>query len=302
MLDGVERMLRYIREDCPCAPVSNPEDSPDVPVGQDEHLRLLSHRIDAVEIWSDSVYMLPPFLVSAAAFYSREPTLTPTEGSWRYTPHELLRMGLQQIVLAAEVLQAPSGEWSHIFDLRAREFKRKAFWGVGNGWVCCGIVRVLSTVLEIDVDRCSLEDARGDLPALLHRVYDILLRTMRACLGHMLPSHRFRDVLDDPASFEETNLSQMLSYTLYRLVDLQRFYPAFRARGFAPPEEGELEHWEGLAEAMRQAAEAKTDGWGFVRDVCGSPRFDAPGTAAEGQAWAIMMEVARAQYLSHRQS
>ena len=118
----------------------------------------------------------------------------------------------------------------------------------------------------------------------------------------MLPSYLFRDVLDDPSSFVETNLSQMLSYTLYRLLDLHRYTPAFSAIGFTAPEDGELERWEELAETMRRAAEAKTDEWGFVRDVCGSPRFDAPGTAAEGQAWAIMMEVARAQYLSHRQT
>ena len=52
-----------------------------------------------------------------------------------------------------------------------------------------------------------------------------------------------------------------------------------------------------MAELMRNAAMEKTDEWGFVRGVCGSPRFDAPGTAAEGQAWGVLMEVARAQYL-----
>ncbi|KAM5531821.1 hypothetical protein V8D89_014520 [Ganoderma adspersum] len=307
--DGAEHMLRYILEACPRSPVPQGSESPDLGTGQDRpwDRHLLSHRIDAVEIWSDSVYMLPPFLVSAAAFYTREPnclapTLTSTEGSWRCTAYELLRMGLQQVVLTAQVLQAPAGEWSHIFDLHAREFKRKAFWGVGNGWVCCGIVRVLSTALDLNLDGGLAEDERKEIVALLRRVYDILLSTFRACLTHMLPSHLFRDVLDDPASFEETNLSQMLSYTLYRLLDLHRYSPAFRAMEFTAPEDGEPERWEELAEAMRRAAEAKTDEWGFVRDVCGSPRFDAPGTAAEGQAWAIMMEVARAQYLSHKQT
>ena len=312
LLDDVERMLRYILEACPRSPVPQGSKSPDVSTGQDRpwDRHLLSHRIDAVEIWSDSVYMLPPFLVSAAAFYSREPsclvpsTLTPdsTESSWRCTAYELLRMGLQQVVLAGEVLQAPTGEWSHIFDLTAREFKRKAFWGVGNGWVCCGIVRILSIALDLDLGRAFAEDERDQIIGPLRRVYDILLSTFRACLTHMLPSYLFRDVLDDPASFVETNLSQMLSYTLYRLLDLHRYTPAFSAMGFTAPEDGELERWEELAETMRRAAEAKTDEWGFVRDVCGSPRFDAPGTAAEGQAWAIMMEVARAQYLSHRQT
>ncbi|PIL23732.1 hypothetical protein GSI_13482 [Ganoderma sinense ZZ0214-1] len=308
MLDGVERMLLYLLEDCPRERL--PQQFRCAYAEEGEHL--LSHRIDAVEIWSDSVYMLPPFLASAAAFYAQHPdlSLTSTDREWKYTPRDLLRMALQQIVLAAAVLQSPTGEWSHIFDLHTGQFRRRAFWGVGNGWVFCGIVRVLSeaTVPELDaeVDRSVPEDdpdsAQTPILTLLDRVYKILLNTVRACLAHMLPSHLFRDVLDDLASFEETNLAQMLSYTLYRLIDLHRYSPAFRAMDLTPLEDGELERWEGLAEVMGRAAEAKTDEWGFLRDVCGSPRFDAPGTAAEGQAWAIMMEVARAQYLSHKQT
>ena len=143
---------------------------------------------------------------------------------------------------------------------------------------------------------------RQEIVALLHHVHDILLKTMGACLicMHMLPSHLFCDVLNDPASFEETNLAQMLSYILYRLLDLHQHSPAFQMMGFTHPAEREMVRWEELAEDMRRAAEAKMDRWGFVRDVCGSPRFDAPETTTEGQAWAIMGEVARAQYLSHK--
>ncbi|TBU28926.1 hypothetical protein BD311DRAFT_777905 [Dichomitus squalens] len=245
---GVERMLRYILEECPRASVTRGAAS------RDE--QLLSHRIDVVEIWSDSVYMLSPFL-------------------------------------------APSGEWSHIFDLTSYQFKRKAFWGVGNGWVCCGIIRVLLTVFHADFGLTSEAEDEQTAP-LLRKVYHILLRTIRGCLVYILPSHLFRDVLDDPASFEETNLSQMLSYTLYRLLDLHQAYPAFKAVRLSPLTDREREDWEELAQAMQRATEAKTDLWGFVRDVCGSPRFNSPGTAAEGQAWAMMMEVARAEYLWHK--
>jgi hypothetical protein len=31
---------------------------------------------------------------------------------------------------------------------------------------------------------------------------------------------------------------------------------------------------------------------GFVQDVCGSPTFEVPGTATEGQAFFILMEAA----------
>ena len=50
---AVEEMLRYLLTDSPRAPIS--ESSAE---------ELLSHRIDTIEIWSDAVYMLPPFLAS----------------------------------------------------------------------------------------------------------------------------------------------------------------------------------------------------------------------------------------------
>ena len=43
---------------------------------------------------------------------------------------------------------------------------------------------------------------------------------------------------------------------------------------------------------MRRAAWGKVDDLGYVRDVCGSPTFEKPGTATEGQAFFILMEAA----------
>jgi hypothetical protein len=48
------------------------------------------------------------------------------------------------------------------------------------------------------------------------------------------------------------------------------------------------------ADAMRDAANGKVDEYGIVQGVCGAPFFSSPGTAAEGQAFYILMEVARA--------
>ncbi|KAI0371784.1 hypothetical protein BV20DRAFT_163549 [Pilatotrama ljubarskyi] len=304
LLDGVTKMLQYILERCPRA-------SAVVDGGMQSEQFLLSHRTDAVEIWSDSVYMLSPFLASAAAYRTLSLAHPLSAGVKQpSTPRALMEMALQQVILAADVLQSPTGEWCHIYDLEKREFKRAAFWGVGNGWVCCGIIRILSTLVSpttlppapyVDLSALGLDpDGNGDLLPLLKRVYDILLTTLRACLRHMLPSSLFRNVLDDSHSFTETNLAQMLACTLYRLLDLHLHSTRFRALGLPAPAEGELEEWARSAYLMHEAAVLKTDRWGFVRDVCGSPTFDRPGTAAEGQAWGVLMEVAKAQYMHHR--
>ncbi|KAH9828570.1 uncharacterized protein C8Q71DRAFT_719228, partial [Rhodofomes roseus] len=252
--DAVEKQYRYIIMSCPRASGT------------------FSHRIDCKQIWSETVYMLPPFLV----------------------------------------LQAPSGEWSHIYDFDAQDFKRKAWWGVGNGWACCGIVRVLGMLVRPQAAETSRNnvDRRFELSRtiagnaanmpLIRQCGSILLLTLRACLKHMRPDGLFHDILDDRSTFVETNLPQMLAYTIFCLALLRRHASGFQLSGPCYlPELGddEMNGWLHTAEQMRKvAAVGKRDGWGFARDVCGSPRFDKAGTVAEGQAWAMMMEVARTEW------
>jgi len=83
-------------------------------------------------------------------------------------------------------------------------------------------------------------------------------------------------VLDDPATFVETNAAQMFAYTIYRGVR-----SGWLARGY-------LEQ----ADKIRAAAHAKVDAYGLVHGVCGAPNFDRPGTATEGQAFFLLMEAA----------
>lgn len=291
---SIERMLDFILQDCPRAPKGQSQEP--------SSREVLSHRIDSTQIWSDSVYMLPPFLASSAVYYSRQSC----EG---YDVQHLVAMTLDQILLAAEILQSKTGEWSHIYDLQARAFKREAFWGVGNGWACGGIIRVFRifvAALDEAPPDSAICDALGkaDFVEKLQQCYAILLRTLDACLAHMRSDGLFHDILNDTDTFVETNLSQQLAYTLFRLLDLhQHSTTDVRARLHLPPlSDDTANRWEKLANTMRAAAVRKTDRWGFVRDVCGSPHFDRPGTAAEGQTWGILMEVAKAEYESHRKN
>lgn len=285
---AVEKMLHYLLVDSPRGSL--------VVNGPSE---IISHRTDSVQIWSDTVYMLPPFIASAAVYYSEHPNS-------QFDSVSLLRMALHQIVLTAEALQAPSGEWSHIYDLTNSEFKRKAFWGVGNGWVTAGIVRVFRTVSKAletvspinPIRKAWLEDE--DVIALRNHCFEILRNTINAILSHKRPDGLFHDILDDPSSFTETNLSQELSYTLYRLLDLFQNDDTRHGLGWPPLSSVTIKEWEDLAAEMHEAAVRETDTWGFVRNVCGSPHFNAPGTAAEGQAWAILMEVSKAEYEVHQ--
>ena len=89
------------------------------------------------------------------------------------------------------------------------------------------------------------------------------------CLARQREDGLFHDIVDDPATFVETNLAQMLAYTIYRGV----------AGGWLEPAYGKH------ADRMRESAHGKVDEDGLVQGVCGSPHFDHAGTATEGQAF-----------------
>jgi unsaturated rhamnogalacturonyl hydrolase len=153
--------------------------------------------------------------------------------------------------------------FSHIWDDAKNDFGRKAFWGVGNGWAAAGMTRVLKALPE-------------SMPAEKKRLQSYIRGVLDGCLEHQRPDGLFHDVLDNLGSFVEVNLAQILAYTIYRGVKA-----------------GWLEsHYRAKADRMRQATRTKVDGLGLVQDVCGSPTFEAPGTATEGQAFFLLMEAA----------
>ena len=194
------------------------------------------------QVWIDSMYMAPPFLAVAGA------------------PAEAVKQveGIRRILWNKK-----AGLFSHIWDDGKKAFERQAFWGVGNGWAAAGMTRVIKALPT------GLTGERKRLVGYVREVLD-------GCLRHRRPDGLFHDVVDDPKSFVETNLSQMLSYTVFRGVK----------SGWLP------KSYLKDAEIMRRAATGKVDALGYVRDVCGSPTFEKPGIATEGQAFFILMEAA----------
>lgn len=202
----------------------------------------LCHIDHKPQVWIDSMYMAPPFLAAAGE------------------PAEAVKQieGLRRILW-----DKGARLFSHIWDDGKKAFERQAHWGVGNGWAAAGMTRVLRAL-------------PGSMSADRQRLTGYVRDVVDGCLRHRRPDGLFHDVVDDPKSFVETNLAQMLSYTIFR-----------GAKGGWLPDSY-------LAEAavMRRAAAAKVDALGYVRDVCGSPTFEKPGTATEGQAFFILMEAA----------
>jgi rhamnogalacturonyl hydrolase YesR len=206
---------------------------------------ILHHITDKPQVWVDSFYMAPPFLAVAGH------------------PDEAVRQidGFHRLLWDARARL-----YAHIWDEERNDYARPDHWGVGNGWVAAGLARVIAALPDaMDQDRS--------------RLIGYLREGIDGCLAHIRPDGLFHDVVDDPTTFVETNLSQMLAYSIYRAVDA----------GWLP------EPYLVPADHMRAAARDKVDRYGLVRDVCSAPRFDRPGTAPEGQAFFILMEAAAAR-------
>jgi unsaturated rhamnogalacturonyl hydrolase len=193
-------------------------------------------------LWVDAMYMAPPFLAVTGHFDE----------------------AVKQIIGYRQKLLNPEKKlYYHKWDEDRQEFERKLFWGVGNGWAAAGITRVIRALPE------TMKDEKQLLIEFVHEVID-------GCLTYQRPDGLFHDVLDDPTTFIETNLAQMLAYSIYRGV-----------RG------GWLEsRYIEVADKMREAVYQKVDSFGLVQGVCGAPNFDRPGTATEGQAFFLLMEAA----------
>lgn len=205
------------------------------------------HLTNSKQFWVDSAYMLPPFLAAAG-----------------HIPEALVNF----YGYVDALYDTKARLMSHMWDDEAGCFLRAAHWGTGNGWTLAAAARLIPVLeasgYEADVQR---------IVKLVRELLDSLMNYMRA-------DGLFYDVVDDPGSFVETNLSQMAAYTIYRGM----------AGGWLD------DRYAKAADHMRTAARGKVNAFGFVADVCGAPSFDKPGFSPEGQAFFLLMESAARNY------
>ena len=202
----------------------------------------IRHNSATMQIWSDNAFMAFPFLAMMGD--SRE--------------------AVRQIEGMRESLwDGDAGLFRHIWDEEKRKFDDKSHWGGGNGWNAAAMAQVIDLLpVEQKADR--------------RRVAGYAKELIDGCLARMRPDGFFYDKVDE-ANFIETNLGQMLAYSIYKGVRsgwLDKTYLK-------------------AADRMRDAARSKIDRHGLIQGASGSPSFDRPGTSTECQAFFLLMEGAR---------
>lgn len=202
----------------------------------------LYHLTRTKEFWADSFYMLPPFLAAAGHY---DEAMKQWNGYWK------------------ALFDEQAGLLGHMWNEAEQCFTRDAHWGTGNGWMMASIARMMRLLPEEYAEERKSLAERGRI------VLDNLLKLW-------IKEEKFHDVVDDPASFEETNLCQMTAYTIYRGI----------ADGWLDAT------YKEAADGMRAKAHSKMNAYGFIQDVCGAPTFDKPGYSPEAQAFYLLMETA----------
>ncbi len=203
---------------------------------------ILHHVTYAKQVWSDASFMAPPFLALMGDF---DESVKQIEGFRKY------------------LMDKEKKAYYHIWDEEKNEFGRKKLWGGGNGWTAAGIAKIINL----------LPDSRKDLKAKM-TVYG--KEVIDGCMKFMRPDGLYHDVIDDSSTFVETNLGQMLSFSIYTGIKAGWLDKSYKDK----------------ADFMRKAARSKVDEYGIVQGACGSPSFDKSGTSTEAQSFFLMMESA----------
>lgn len=152
------------------------------------------------------------------------------------------------------------GMFWHIADVGGGRFIRKLRWATGNGWALMGITRVA-------------EEARkqGDA-GKAREMYELTGQIIAALIPLQAADGRFHDILDDPESFVDGTSGLMFASSVYRNILAGNIGALFRS----------------YADRAVEAAEKHIDEFGILREVCGCPDFNAPGTSVEAQASYLM--------------
>ena len=136
------------------------------------------------EIWSDSLYMLPPFL---AAFGDYDECLKQIRG------------------YRSCLWNCEKKLFSHRWSDDSNSFINARFWGGGNGWAAASFAIIYEL---LPADR---KEYKNEIAGYLTELLDGLQAAVR-------PDGLFNDFVGEPDTFVETNLSQMAAFAIFKGV------------------------------------------------------------------------------------
>lgn len=128
---------------------------------------VISQRVSQVQLWSDAVYMFPPFCEVPVSYSPLTDVLIVNRAfivayyGALQSNSSLLYESYKQVKLYRETLLDPNGTglWQHI---ELGTSTDNHLWGTGNGWAAMGMMRVLQTIADSDFSE-ELRSEQDDL-------------------------------------------------------------------------------------------------------------------------------------------
>ncbi|KAJ7709893.1 Six-hairpin glycosidase-like protein [Mycena rosella] len=162
----------------------------------------ISHRAAQVQLWSDSVYMVPPFL----AYYG---VLTGNT--------TLINEAYNQIKLYRNYLRDPKTDnlWKHILlgNDTSDSANDEGHWSTGNGWAAAGMLRVLATMKNSPYSK-TFSNQQKDLASWVKEIHT-------AMFANLDSTNIFTNYADQPINttgmFYDTASTSLLASTVYRV-------------------------------------------------------------------------------------
>ncbi|ETW76346.1 hypothetical protein HETIRDRAFT_65769 [Heterobasidion irregulare TC 32-1] len=155
-----------------------------------------SHRVSQVQLWSDFVYMVPPFLAYYGVLSQNQTLLGEA-----YTQIKLYRNYL--------IDNSAGGLWKHV--LLGDSGNDEGHWSTGNAWAAAGMLRVLGTMKNSPYSK-SFKNQISDLGQW---AFDI----QKAMYPHLQSNNLFKNYADstDSTNFDDAASTALLAATVYRL-------------------------------------------------------------------------------------
>ncbi|KAI0253057.1 Six-hairpin glycosidase [Lactifluus subvellereus] len=217
----------------------------------------ISHRESQAQLWSDFIYMAPPFIAYYGALQGG------TEG------HKLLQIAYDQVRLYREVLfDADVGLWRHI---ALGDGTDPTHWGTGNAWAAAGALRVLATIQQ-SYAADSMISEQDDLVQWVQETLDGVWQFQQAN-GTLL------NYIDQPDSFADTSSTALLAASTFRFASLT----------------GNNTHTPAAIRAL-ELIRCSVDDQGWLRGTVDPLKFSAPSPpgrhSPEGQSFVLLLEAA----------
>ncbi|KAL5512387.1 hypothetical protein ACEPAG_3379 [Sanghuangporus baumii] len=166
----------------------------------------LSHRVSQVQLWSDFVYMVPPFL----AYYG---VLT-SNRSMVEEAHNQIKLYRSYLLSDSSPGDDDHRLWRHV--VLGSDFQDPGFWSTGNGWAAAGMLRVLGTIQNSQYRNAMKGEVR-DLRNWVNEIHDGMYLYMR-------DDGLFHNYANDSSSFADAASAALLASTVYRHALLTRTY------------------------------------------------------------------------------